>query len=151
MEPLRRPFEGLVANYRNSDAALYYENAAVVTSAAGPGHATLFYDAGTELGSLYPEHSVRHDIPVVSTVVMTTTWADLLRKHGFGHQKGGIAIGTLVLDTEGHDCTLLLDFPFGVLRPQVHKWSRLLVDKVFKDAYQHQTLENNNNDINNFE
>lgn len=119
VEPLRRPFEDLVANYRGSDAALFYENAAVVTSSVGPGRATLFYDAGTELGSLYPAHGVRHNISVVSTVVVATTWVDLLRKHNFGHQKGGLVIGTLLLDTEGHDCSLLLDFPFGVLRPQV--------------------------------
>ena len=43
------------------------------------------------------------------------SWSTLLDKHSLLIE--GSALGVLLVDTEGLDCELLLDFPFGSLRP----------------------------------
>ena len=110
-----------MANYRGAPGYLAYEHAAVVTDARwAAGEPTLLFApaaggaAETMVSSLNPRHvdSFGHGA-VMGEQVPALDWPTLLRKHG------ARAVGTLLVDAEGLDCLLLLDFPFGEVLPDV--------------------------------
>ena len=73
------------------------------------------YPWGDQLGSLAPEHAVRHEPAlrshIVELEVAATTFTELVAQFGIA------SLDTLFSDTEGFDAQLLPTFPFDRLRP----------------------------------
>mmetsp|Transcript_30057 Transcript_30057/g.60275 ORF Transcript_30057/g.60275 Transcript_30057/m.60275 type:complete len:378 (+) Transcript_30057:52-1185(+) len=132
VEPLPSSFKNLQANYRDSKARISFENVALVTSrdleARGP-TCTMYIPKtaptiwgnidSRELASLDPRHSQNHGFQATPLQAVALNWQQLLQRHSKQAGAHEMPVGMLLLDTEGYDCRLLLDFPWQSLRSNV--------------------------------
>lgn len=139
VEPVPSTFIELQQNYRFAKAQVFFENAAVVTSrdlelagpeSSGPPLAVMHATANSnpkldpkfagfdlrQLTSLSIEQVREFGFGSREILVPALDWKSLLGRHKDG---AFVAVGTLIIDAEGLDCELLLDYPWGFGRPQV--------------------------------
>lgn len=125
VEPLRRSFELLVANYDASPADLTFVQAAIDLSVG----AKKIYEAPpardydnrradtTQIASLKEKNVAMHfgsAFPALSEqIVASFDWPTLFAVYDI------TTIGHLVMDAEGLDCQLIAAFPFHLVRPHL--------------------------------
>lgn len=134
MEPVLTSFIDLQHNYRGSKARISFENFALVPShelAAIGKTATMFAinsDAegpgqigwSGQIASMDPLHGRAHGFSTSDLQVLevnATDWTSILQRHA--QSSNSAAVGLLLLDTEGYDCRLVLDFPWQSVRPNI--------------------------------
>uniref|UniRef100_A0A7S3K3K9 Methyltransferase FkbM domain-containing protein n=1 Tax=Aureoumbra lagunensis TaxID=44058 RepID=A0A7S3K3K9_9STRA len=164
IEPMRDAFERLTANYRGSQAQIFYVNAAMtVEEKLLQLHTPLACDsiyASSDLARLDWQPGLSapciHD---VDAGIWTATDIEHVRAHlspgsevantlVLEHHVPALTwktllstyqitdIGLLMLDVEGKDCILLNSFPFHVLKPQVIEFEHLHCDGTFSPSRQ---------------
>lgn len=102
----------------------------MVEFAAPSPSATRVVAGSDQLGSLNPEHAVRHFPQLAGEFevlpVEARSFASLLEDYDVS------SIETLITDTEGYDCVLLPGFPFGRVKPRTLVFEFKHSDGVFR-------------------
>ena len=102
----------------------------MVEFAAPTAGATTVVPGSDQLGSLNPEHAVRHFPQLAGHFevmpVEARSFASLLADYEVE------SIDTLFTDTEGYDCVLLQDFPFARVKPRTLVFEYKHSDGVFR-------------------
>lgn len=144
LEPHRHAFSSLVANLNHSGATLFFAQAAINLE-NGIAHLYIPEPSQSEfspLSSLIKTHVDEH-------ISRMSTWYDVLKsKERESHQIMAVpsfdwrtlmdvysikSVGHLIIDAEGMDCSLLLAFPFHLVRPQLVSFEHSHCDGPFSD------------------